>query len=233
MRLSISLLLAISLLPAMALTPGLVAPDAHAQDAAVYVVSYVEVAPAASATAASLLRKLADAARKDDGALRFEILERVAVPNQFAIVAIWRDQKAYDAYAASPHSKEFRDKIKAHLISAIDDRQHRGMETAGAQIKGGPGAVFVVTHVDVPPPQKDDCISALKTLVGDSRKEAGAVRFEVFQQMSRPNHFSVVEIWKDRNAYDAHITAEHTRKFREQLTPMSGALYDERLYKAL
>jgi quinol monooxygenase YgiN len=233
MRLSISLLLAISLLPAMSLTPGLVAPDAHAQDAAVYVVSYVEVAPAASATAPGLLRQLADAARKDDGTLRFEILERVAVPNQFAIVAIWRDQKAYDAYAASPHSKEFRDKIKPHLISAIDDRQHRGMETAAAQIKGGLGAVFVVTHVDVPPPQKDDCTSALKTLVGDSGKEAGAVRFEVFQQMSRPNHFSVVEIWKDRNAYDAHITAEHTRKFREQLTPMSGALYDERLYKAL
>ena len=233
MRFSISLLLAISLLPAMALTPGLVVPDAHAQDAAVYVVSYVEVAPAASATAAGLLRQLAAAARKDDGNLRFEILERVAPPNQFAIVATWRDQKAFDAYAASPHGKEFRDKIKPHLISAIDDRQNRGMETAPTQIEGGPGAVFVVTHVDVPPPQKDDCISALKTLVGDSRKEAGAVRFEVFQQMSRPNHFSVVEIWKDRNAYDAHITAEHTKKFREQLTPMSGALYDERLYKAL
>ena len=68
---------------------------------------------------------------------------------------------------------------------------------------------------------------------GDSRKEAGVVRFEVLQQVSRPNHFSVVEIWKDNKAYDAHITAEHTRNFRERLTPMSGALYDERLYKAL
>jgi len=106
------------------------------------------------------------------------------------------------------------------------------METAPAATASTPGAMFVVTHVDVPPPQKDACIALLKDLVGDSRKE-GALRFEVFQQTSRPNHFSVVEIWKDQKAYDAHITAEHTRKFRERLTPMSGALYDERLYKSL
>jgi quinol monooxygenase YgiN len=227
MRFSISLLLA------MALTPILAAQAPRAQEAAIYVVSYIDVAPAASATAAGLLRQLADAGRKDDGNMRFEILQRVAPPNQFAIVAIWRDQKAYDAHMAAAHSKEFRDKIKPHLISAIDDRLHSGMEIAGAAAKSAPGAVFVVTHVDVPPPKKDDCISALKTLVSDSRKEAGAARFEVFQQTSRPNHFTVVEIWRSQDGYNAHITAVHTKKFREQLTPMSGALYDERLYKAL
>jgi quinol monooxygenase YgiN len=226
MRFSIWLLLTMALAP-------FGTQDARAQDAAVYVVTYVEVAPSASATAAGLLRQLAEAARKEDGNMRFEILERTARPNQFAAVAVWRDQKAYDAYAAGAHSREFRDKIKPPLISGIDERPHRGMETAAAQDKAAPNAVFVVTHVDVPPPQKDDCISALQTLAADSRKEAGAARFEVFQQLSRPNHFSVVEIWKDDKAYEAHITAEHTRKFRERLTPMSGALYDERLYKAL
>ena len=227
MRFSISLLLA------MALTPIFAAQVPHAQEAAIYVVSYIDVAPAASGTAAGLLRQLANAGGKDDGNMRFEILQRVAPPNQFAIVAIWRDQKAYDAHMAATHSKELRDKIKPHLISAIDDRLHSGMEIAGAAAKSAPGAVHVVTHVDVPPPKKDDCVFALKALVDDSRKEAGATRFEIFQQTSRPNHFSVVEIWRSQNAYDAHITAAHTKKFREQLTPMSGALYDERLYKAL
>ena len=228
MRLSLFLLLA------MALMPGSAAPQARAQEAALYVVSYVEVAPSASATAAGLLRQLANAARKEDGNMRFEVLERLAPPYQFAIVSVWRDQKAYDAFAGGAHNKEFRDKIKPHLISAIDDRLHSGMETAASPAgKSDAGAVFVVTHVDVPPPKKDECISLLKALTGDSRKEPGAPRFEVFQQTSRPNHFTVVEIWKDQNAYDAHITAAHTKKFREQLTPMSGALYDERLYKAL
>jgi len=227
MRFSILLLLA------MASTPMLTAA-AQAQDAPVYVVSYIEVAPKDGGTAAGLLRQLAANSRKDDGNMRFDILQRAAPSNQFAIVAIWKDQKAYDGHLAASHNKEFRDKIKPHLISAIDDRLHSGMETAASPAgKSDAGAVFVVTHVDVPPPKKDECISLLKALVADSRKEPGAPRFEVFQQTSRPNHFSVVEIWKDQNAYDAHITAAHTKKFREQLTPMSGALYDERLYKAL
>jgi hypothetical protein len=49
------------------------------RDAAVYVVSYIDVAPKAAATAARLLR------------------ERIAPENQFVIVAIWNDLKAYEA----------------------------------------------------------------------------------------------------------------------------------------
>ncbi len=227
MRFSIPLLLAIALIP-------VVAQPSHAQDAPLYVVSYIEVAPSAAGTVAGLLRQLATASRKDNGNTRFDILQRTAPSNQFAIVASWKDQKAYDAHLASAHSREFRDKIKPDLISGIDDRLHSGMEIAAAPAAGNAGGtVVVVTHVDVPPPKKDDCISLLKTLVEDSRKEPGSGRFEVFQQTSRPNYFSVVEIWNNQNAYDAHITAAHTKKFREQLTPMSGALYDERSYKAL
>jgi quinol monooxygenase YgiN len=79
--------------------------------------------------------------------------------------------------------------------------------------KNARGALVVITHVDVPPPRKDECIAALKTLVADSRKEAGSVRFDVFQQGNRPNHFSVVEIWKNQSAYEAHITAASTKNF--------------------
>jgi quinol monooxygenase YgiN len=227
MRFALTFLLALVLTPLASLQPT------HAQDAAVYVVSYIDVAPANRGTAASMLRQLATASRKDEGNTRFDILQRTAPSNQFAIVAIWKDQKAYDAHLAAAHTKEFREKIKPYLISAIDDRTHTGMEIAGAGAKAGPGAVYVVTHVDVPPPKKDDCIAALKALVADSRKEGNSVRFEVFQQGNRPNHFSVVEIWKNQGAYDAHIIAGHTKKFRDQLTPMTGALYEERLNKAI
>ena len=53
------------------------------------------------------------------------------------------------------------------------------------------------------------------------------------QQTSRPNHFTVVEICKDVKALEAHSIAEATRRFRDTLGPMSGALYDERLYEAI
>lgn len=227
MRLLVSALLVLAATHVSATLPAV------AQDSAVYVVSYIETAPAAAAAAAGLLREYADAARKQPGNMGFDLLQRLGRPNQFVTVAGWKDRSAYDTHVAAADSRIFHDKIKPHLISTIDDRLHSGMDVKAAAAATAPGAVHVVTHVDVPPPSKDDCISLLKALAGESRKEAGAARFEVLQQSSRPNHFTVVEIWKDEGAYDRHITAAHTRNFREKLTPMSGALYDERLYKAL
>ena len=83
------------------------------------------------------------------------------------------------------------------------------------------------------PPKKDDGIAALKTLAEPSRKDAGNARYEVWQQNSRPNHFTLIETWKDEKALQAHWTAPHMKSFRDQLLPMSGSLYDERLYKLI
>jgi quinol monooxygenase YgiN len=55
----------------------------------------------------------------------------------------------------------------------------------------------------------------------------------VLQQTSRPNHLTLVEAWRGRAALEAHEAAAHTRKFRDALLPMSGSLYDQRLYKAI
>ncbi len=114
--------LLLTLVLAMVLAPIAAAPPAHAQDAPVYIVSYIDAAPANRGTVVGMLRQLAIASRKDAGNMRFEILQRIAPSNQFAIVSIWKDQKSYDAHVAAAHSKEFRDKAKPFLISAIDDR---------------------------------------------------------------------------------------------------------------
>jgi quinol monooxygenase YgiN len=41
------------------------------------------------------------------------------------------------------------------------------------------------------------------------------------------------EGWRDRKAFDASISAAHTKEFRQKLNPLEGALYDERLYQAV
>jgi quinol monooxygenase YgiN len=61
----------------------------------------------------------------------------------------------------------------------------------------------------------------------------GNIAYEVLQQTNLANHFTLVEEWANRKALDAHIMAGHTRLFREKLSPMEGALYDERFYKVL
>src|SRR5918999_1810216 len=129
--------LIVSFLVAMALTSMMSSETPHAQDAPVYVVSYIDVAPAARGSAAGALRQLAVASRKDEGNMRFEVLQRAAPSNQFAIVAIWKHQKAYEAHLAAAHTTEFRGKIKPQLISAIDDRLHTGLEIGGAAVNPG------------------------------------------------------------------------------------------------
>ena len=96
-----------------------------------------------------------------------------------------------------------------------------------------PGArekIYVVTHVDVVPNEAAAGTKLLKQYVEDSRKDKGAVRVEAYIQISRVNHFSVVEVWENRQALDAHEAAPHTKKFREQIDPLLGSPYDERLH---
>ena len=74
-------------------------------------------------------------------------------------------------------------------------------------------------------------MAALKIMAEGSRNASGNVRYEVVQQTNRPNHFTVIEAWKDQKTYDAARADGAQRQFREKLGPMLGALYDERLYR--
>jgi quinol monooxygenase YgiN len=51
--------------------------------------------------------------------------------------------------------------------------------------------------------------------------------------VGRPNHFTLEEGWASHLAFDAHQAAAPTRQFRDKLTPMLGALYDQRIYRGL
>jgi quinol monooxygenase YgiN len=207
---------------------------ASAQDSTVYGVTYFEVQPGAKGEATTLLKGLRDAARRDEGNARAEVLERTSRPGHFVMLTTWKDQKALDAHMAAAATKEARDKLNGLRNSPADDRIHNSLAVATSEAgRRAAGGFYVVTHVDVPPPRKDDCVTMLKKLADDSRKDQGNVAFDVVQQTSRPNHFTVMEAWKDRKAYDAHVMTAHVRAFRDQLTPMSGALYDERLYRAV
>jgi len=217
------------ILTIMALIPaGSNAQTPPAIEGPVYVATYVEVAPSAVDEGAALLQRYRDASRKDAGNLRMELVQELGRPSRFAVLAIWADQKAFELHAKTA----LRDKLKAVQAAPYDERVHSGL-SVGAREALRRGSVVVLTHVDVPGPFKDATVPLLQLLAEASRREAGNQRYEVQQQANRPNHFTVVELWADRKAYDAHVMAAHTRQFRDKLGPMSGALYDERLYQPL
>ncbi len=204
----------------------------QAEDAPAYVVSYVEVLPEQASAAREWLKTFAAESRKSDGNLRFEVLQRITAPHHFAVLESWKDAKAQQSHAASLDTKTLRGKIEGVQAAPYDERPH-GALAAGPAGNVGAAAIYAVTHVDCVPTRKDDGIVLLKDLSGPSRQENGNLRFDVLQQASRPNHFTVIEAWKDEAGVLSHVAAPHTRQFRAALHPIGGALYDERFYKAI
>lgn len=104
---------------------------------------------------------------------------------------------------------------------------------AAAQVSGQ--NVYVVTHVDIAgtPAIVAEATSLLKEFSDDSKKDPGAVRFELLLQDGRLNHFTIVEVWQSRAAFEAHSGAGHTKRFREKIQPMLGSPFDERLHSLL
>lgn len=200
-----------------------------------YIVTYFETNFADKDKARTLLRALATASAKENGNLRFEVLQRIGHPDQFSVLEAWKDKDAHAAHAAAAHTREFRDKLAPMQRGAYDERPHTALgvgpvSVPAAQSRGG---IFVVTHVDIIPPEKDRGVAATKEMAEQSRPAAGALRFEVLTQNNRPNHMTVLEIWKDKKSSDAHESAAFKKQYRENLTPMSGSLYDERFYKLI
>ena len=93
--------------------------------------------------------------------------------------------------------------------------------------------LYVVTHIDVTPNYSAETAKAVAQLGADSRKDAGCVRFDVLRSVDRMNHFEVVEVWRNRQDFEAHTAHEHTKRFREAIQPGLGSPFDERLYNVL
>jgi quinol monooxygenase YgiN len=226
-----------------------------------FIVTYIEAAPDATDAVAALLKQHAEASKDDDGNLRFEILQRGDRPNHFAILEAWGDPDARNAHASSDETVKFRKDLQQSLYSPYDERPHVGLvaEDPGSIAAGDSSTVYVLTHVDIIPPEQfppcsrqvdenGPCGDALvKQLVQDSRDDDGVVRFDVLTQANRPNHMTLVEQWRDANAQEAHTVNDETKNFRDALAgippgsgvaedalfvinPLTGSLYDEQLY---
>src|SRR5262245_21179691 len=198
-----------------------------------YVVTYLEVMPTATSAALRLVRQFRDATRGEPGNLRSEALQRLGLPHQFVLLEAWTDQGSADGHGKAATTAQFRDKIKSMQNAPLDERVHFPLSVASLPAKSSGSAVAAVTHVDVIPPQRENGTGLTKQLADDSRKDKGNLRFEAVVQTNRQNHFTVIELWRDRKAAEAHSMAAHTRAYREKLAPASGALYDERFYKPL
>ncbi len=209
-----------------------VASTARAADAdeTVYVATYVDVMPDARAAGAKAIRAYRAAAASERGNRGAIALQEPARPGRFVIVETWDTKVDFDAHQTGTAVQRLHDILAPIRHSPDDQRVHRGFLASPEPSKG---RLYVVTHVDVVPPRQADTEAALRAFVAQARRDPGNLRYDVFQQSARPNHFTVYAVWRSKADFAAHERSEHRLNFRETLAPYLGALYDERLFTAL
>jgi quinol monooxygenase YgiN len=197
-----------------------------------YATSYIEVVPASEAEALHILKQLADAGRRERGVLNFEIAQMVLPTNHFVIFGAWKDQQAYDAHLAAAYTKQGGAALASQLLAPVDTQL--GKQLVRQDLQAPPaGAIYGITHFAILPDRVDDFRAALLKYTEATRQAVGNLRYFPAQDTSRPNHFSVVEMWKDQASEDAYEAAGPSKEFRASWAPITGPHYDRRWYKAL
>jgi quinol monooxygenase YgiN len=98
-----------------------------------------------------------------------------------------------------------------------------------ANAQGATGPVYLTTYYEVMPASANAGAGILRQYRDASQKEAGNQRFEAVQEVSRPNRFVILEVWKDQAALDAHRKAASTTQFRDKYKAIQNSPFDERV----
>jgi quinol monooxygenase YgiN len=78
--------------------------------------------------AADLLRRLAEDSRKEEGNLRFDVLQHTMRANHFMVIEEWQTAKALENHATAAHTKDYRNSLAPMAGSPLDERIYKVVE---------------------------------------------------------------------------------------------------------
>jgi quinol monooxygenase YgiN len=218
------------ILPLLALAATAATPEPSQP---VHVIVYVDVLASAAPRAAAALKAYRTESRREPGASGIDIFAQDGRASGFAIVEVWRDSAAFETHGKAAPIERLRGELKPLQLAPLDVRIHTAY-SLGSAAALGPHVITLLVHVDVLPPFVGDYDRILKSYTEGTRAESGLQRLDILQTLPpHTNHFTVVESWIDAAALQAHQRAGTAQAYREALTPMLGALYDERAYRKL
>jgi autoinducer 2-degrading protein len=92
-----------------------------------FVITHVDIGGQGT-NATDLLRKLAEASRKEEGNLRFDVLQHAMRANHFTVIEEWQSAKTIETHAAATHTKEYRNSLGPIAGSPLDERLYKVVE---------------------------------------------------------------------------------------------------------
>ena len=87
-------------------------------------------------------------------------------------------------------------------------------------IRGNPGEIHELARYEVRPEALETCLAAIHEFVAYVRaNEAGALRYEVWQEAERPTRFVHIFVWRDAEANRLHGESDAVKRFASVLYP--------------
>jgi len=84
---------------------------------------HLDVFPPGLAPALAAVKQVAEAARKGEGNLRYDVVQSVKINvSHMTLFGTWQSRKAFDDYEMSAYGRHFRDAVGPLLGSPFDDR---------------------------------------------------------------------------------------------------------------
>jgi len=100
-----------------------VGPAQAAGSDIIYMQLHLDVFPPGIEATLTAARAVAEAARKGEGNLRYDVVKSVKPPlSHTTLIAAWQNRKAFDTYENSSYARQFRDAVGPLLGSPFDDR---------------------------------------------------------------------------------------------------------------
>ena len=94
-------------------------------------------------------------------------------------------------------------------------------------------SVLDVTYLEVAPRSEGPAIALLKKHRDAARQESGNVEVELLQQSGQPDHFVILESWRDQASIAQHATSVATKSFFDALQPLQVSAADQRVFRDL
>jgi quinol monooxygenase YgiN len=165
--------------------------------------------------------------------LEFTVLQETIRPNRFVIFEGWKDQAAFDAHSKGAPASEFQEALTPIRNSPAYQMMMYTFATAPQRDQPARGAIYMVEHMDFMPTFATTAAPLVKALAENSQKEESVIRYDAYHWGD--HHYTIMAVWPDSKAFDAHEAAAYTRQFRAAAAVPGGRidLYEERLYNPI
>jgi autoinducer 2-degrading protein len=90
--------------------------------------------------------------------------------------------------------------------------------------------IVAIFAIDVVPERRSHFLAEMELAMRQSAQEPGVVSFMLLADHTDPNRFTAVDVYRDREAYEAHLKAPQTQKLVDALNgcllgPPAGTLH--------